>query len=461
MAFMMDFKAEWPLLRKDGWTRKPATGLQIHANYLKPGRTLRGGKIGLDFFNGEDSLLAHVKADKELCARLNISNIMVRTQVGPSESSATNEPSRVVCVTHACNDTQTAPSHREESTEGEKGEHGQSCQKTAKKAPSKPKNKTKQQLATSSIRALAARDAPTVEAPTEPAAAVVVSVSNADQNGNADTDVPPKHDVEAYADSDSEDDSRNSDGSVSAYEDNQSDEEEEDSDEEHDSVQEGGIDGDRDTAADESVRQFAPAPAEFLSSTNASEFEVVDPSDPNLVLSDAEDRIESDGESSEDSVCVQDESDDEDETSEDIPNDAVGDEATRVAKLLSDAELDGLHMRVEGSSAIFDDEQLSAMAVDGWTVFPENEITTIVDDPEVDKMYEGYCGPSQDVLKAANSPLSLFFYFLPKAFWRHVALETHRYWQQTFEARLASAVVKESGITHRPRKSSDKLRRRL
>ncbi|KAE9246264.1 hypothetical protein PF004_g4896 [Phytophthora fragariae] len=266
------------------------------ANYLKPGRTLRGGKIGLDFFNGEDSLLAHVKADKELCARLNISNIMVRTQVGPSESSAPNEPSR-----------------------------------------------------------------------------------------NADTDVPPKHDVEAYADSDSEDDSRNSDGSVSAYEDNRSDEEEEDSDEEHDSVQEGGIDGDRDTAAEESVRQFSPAPAEFLSSANASEFEVVDPSDPNLVLSDAEDRIESDGESSEDSVCVQDESDDEDETSDDIPNDAVGDEATRVAKLLSDAELDGLHMRVEGSSAIFDDEQLSAMAVDGWTVFPENEITTIVDDPETNR----------------------------------------------------------------------------
>ncbi|KAE9352673.1 hypothetical protein PF008_g5363 [Phytophthora fragariae] len=140
------------------------------ANYLKPGRTLRRGKIGLDFFNGEDSLLAYVKADKELCARLNISNIMVRTQVGPSESSAPNEPSRrcrllfeviavhtnyfyayripgVVCVTHACNDTQTAPSHREESTEGEKGEHGQSCKKTAKKASSKPKNKTKKQLA--------------------------------------------------------------------------------------------------------------------------------------------------------------------------------------------------------------------------------------------------------------------------------------------------------------------------
>ena len=70
-------------------------------------------------------------------------------------------------------------------------------------------------------------------------------------------------------------------------------------------------------------------------------------SDPNLVLSDAEDRIESDGEGSEDSVCVQDDSDAENETSEDSPNEAVADEASRVARLMNDAELDSLHMRVE------------------------------------------------------------------------------------------------------------------
>jgi hypothetical protein len=120
-----------------------------------------------------------------------------------------------------------------------------------------------------------------------------------------------------------------------------------------------------------------------------------------------------------------------------------------------------LFLILTGSSEIFDDDQLAAMADHGWTVFPENEMATIVDDPEVDKMYEGYCGPSQDVMKAAQSPLSLFFYFLPKAFWRHVAVETHRYWDQTFEARLASAEAKESGVTHRPQKTSAKLRRRL
>jgi hypothetical protein len=67
--------------------------LYCSANYLKPDRKLRGGKVGIDFFNGEDSLLAHVKADKELCARLNISNILMRAQVGPSVSSGADERS--------------------------------------------------------------------------------------------------------------------------------------------------------------------------------------------------------------------------------------------------------------------------------------------------------------------------------------------------------------------------------
>ncbi|KAG3232840.1 hypothetical protein PI124_g22082 [Phytophthora idaei] len=44
MANIMDFNSVWPLLRKEGWTWKPATGIQIHHNYLKPGRKIRGGK---------------------------------------------------------------------------------------------------------------------------------------------------------------------------------------------------------------------------------------------------------------------------------------------------------------------------------------------------------------------------------------------------------------------------------
>ncbi|KAE9067066.1 hypothetical protein PF010_g27612 [Phytophthora fragariae] len=84
MDYAMDFRAIWPLLRKEGWTWKAATGIQIHHNYLKPGCKLRRGKRGVDYFNGEDELLAYIRTEKELRAQLGISNVMqVKIPVKP------------------------------------------------------------------------------------------------------------------------------------------------------------------------------------------------------------------------------------------------------------------------------------------------------------------------------------------------------------------------------------------
>ncbi|ETP11925.1 hypothetical protein F441_12630, partial [Phytophthora nicotianae CJ01A1] len=93
MECIVDFKVVWPLLRKEGWTWKPAKGLQIHSNYLKPGCKLRGGKPGVDFFNGEDALLAYVKADKDMCTRLRLANIMVRPHAESTEPAGPTAPS--------------------------------------------------------------------------------------------------------------------------------------------------------------------------------------------------------------------------------------------------------------------------------------------------------------------------------------------------------------------------------
>ncbi|KAE9068571.1 hypothetical protein PF007_g27637 [Phytophthora fragariae] len=82
MDYAMDFRAIWPLLRKEGWTWKAATGIQIHHNYLKPGCKLRRGKRGVDYFNGEDELLAYIRTEKELRAQLGISN-QVKIPVKP------------------------------------------------------------------------------------------------------------------------------------------------------------------------------------------------------------------------------------------------------------------------------------------------------------------------------------------------------------------------------------------
>ncbi|KAG2902923.1 hypothetical protein PC114_g12489 [Phytophthora cactorum] len=52
--------------------------------YVKPGCRVKGSKQGVDFFNGEDELIVCVRSDKNLFARLNIVNVMVRSDAHAS-----------------------------------------------------------------------------------------------------------------------------------------------------------------------------------------------------------------------------------------------------------------------------------------------------------------------------------------------------------------------------------------
>ncbi|ETL50080.1 hypothetical protein L916_00623 [Phytophthora nicotianae] len=50
----------WRELYKQGWTPKPSTGLSNDHRYVRPGRSVRG-KDGVDFFTGENALMAFAK----------------------------------------------------------------------------------------------------------------------------------------------------------------------------------------------------------------------------------------------------------------------------------------------------------------------------------------------------------------------------------------------------------------
>ncbi|POM67486.1 Hypothetical protein PHPALM_16506 [Phytophthora palmivora] len=113
---------------------------------------------------------------------------------------------------------------------------------------------------------------------------------------------------------------------------------------------------------------------------------------------------------------------------------------------MSEQELDHFHMSIQASSSIFDNDQLADMAQNGWTVLPDNATAVIDNVPAVDTMYFGYCGPSQKVLASCETPLSLFYYFLPKPFWREVASQTSLYWKQSFDARLENAIESEGKV---------------
>lgn len=91
---------------------------------------------------------------------------------------------------------------------------------------------------------------------------------------------------------------------------------------------------------------------------------------------------------------------------------------------------------------------LKEMSTRGWSnvVYPDiNEYmgaspaaprhTTHSDYPGI---YSGYYGPSADALKRADSPLRLFFYFLPVELWREIATATNEHFDEHLENRITS-----------------------
>ncbi|ETK70732.1 hypothetical protein L915_21943 [Phytophthora nicotianae] len=180
------------------------------------------------------------------------------------------------------------------------------------------------------------------------------ATSNADTDDNADGDNASNGDVDDDAVATDGNDNRASDGSASEYEDNPNDAaiEEEEGSEVEDDTQDGDFVVDapeNDEAGEEEDKPEAPLlhPAESDTHFEAIRFADVEPSDPNLVLDDGEKRIESDGEGAEDAAGVEELSDAEDEPDTDLVG-SVATETSRVARLLSEVEVERLHMRVEG-----------------------------------------------------------------------------------------------------------------
>ncbi|POM66029.1 Hypothetical protein PHPALM_18172 [Phytophthora palmivora] len=159
-------------------------------------------------------------------------------------------------------------------------------------------------------------------------------------------------------------------------------------------------------------------------SSRQTRLEVMDALDSNLVLDGGNAFLESDGEGRDES----DEDSDNDDASDtessynELPQVAgLQNEVAHLTSLLDSDELKRLHMNVQASSQVFADAQLEDMTDRGWYRLPENATVDIPNDRDVDRMYKGYCGPSEDVIGASKSPIDLFYYFLPKPLWRQIA----------------------------------------
>ncbi|POM60880.1 hypothetical protein PHPALM_30204, partial [Phytophthora palmivora] len=68
-----------------------------------------------------------------------------------------------------------------------------------------------------------------------------------------------------------------------------------------------------------------------------------------------------------------------------------------------------------------------------WEVYDEDQSGNLLVDQATD-YYNGPCGPTRSAVAYADSPLGMFFYFLPKELWVRIADESNRYREQNIIA---------------------------
>ncbi|KAG6623483.1 Pleiotropic drug resistance protein [Phytophthora cinnamomi] len=84
------------------------------------------------------------------------------------------------------------------------------------------------------------------------------------------------------------------------------------------------------------------------------------------------------------------------------------------------------------ASAAKDKQTMAWMRDSGW----EYDTSKFGPDPTYKDLYDGLYGPSDSVLRVADNPLALLFYFLPPKLWVQIAVESNGYHQQTIPLRV-------------------------
>ncbi|EGZ26071.1 hypothetical protein PHYSODRAFT_479167 [Phytophthora sojae] len=83
------------------------------------------------------------------------------------------------------------------------------------------------------------------------------------------------------------------------------------------------------------------------------------------------------------------------------------------------------------------DDDLRTIAESGWVTYDEEHSGNLQVDAATD-YYDGKYGPTRSAIAYADSPLGMFFYFLPKELWVRIAEETELYRLQNIPAMTIS-----------------------
>ncbi|KAE9344742.1 hypothetical protein PR003_g8306 [Phytophthora rubi] len=100
---------------------------------------------------------------------------------------------------------------------------------------------------------------------------------------------------------------------------------------------------------------------------------------------------------------------------------------------------------VDYDDFVNDEVAFQAMRTDGWELDPDK----FPEDTNYPGLYTGEFGPTSSVMAESESPLGLFFYFMPRPLWRKISKESSRYCDQSLSDR--ANCMFENQAAHNPR----------
>jgi hypothetical protein len=129
------------------------------------------------------------------------------------------------------------------------------------------------------------------------------------------------------------------------------------------------------------------------------------------------------------STGMDDESSEDEEVNEDV--EALNDKGTARAPSGDDIDWSVPVDPADYDDFVADEVAFQIMRTDGWELEPDK----FPEDTKYPGLYEGDFGPTTSVMAESESPLGLFFYFMPKTLWMKIAKESNRYCDQNLSDR--------------------------
>ncbi|KAG2796768.1 hypothetical protein PC129_g21460 [Phytophthora cactorum] len=114
--------------------------------------------------------------------------------------------------------------------------------------------------------------------------------------------------------------------------------------------------------------------------------------------------------------------------------------------------------KVLAGNVVGDDlDNLRLHSKPGWTE-PENPdmyeylhtpYRAVVEENSYPDLRKELFGPTPDSMKCVDSPLALFFYFMPVALWQHIAVSSNNYKHEHLEPRVEAYIERRNNMLRR------------